>query len=177
MWSKDKIKRVPCPAASLVVPHQLRGAATCFHLSTPFHHGGGGPGNFFGEVALIWRQNLLQKVLPMHWMNINLSVGDHKECISIKPKSNHCLALVTKSLGRWCCWDFNDVAQTSEDVEFTQPILANVEFVKVVTWIVKVVTWICQSCYNIFISRPLPNKTKLKFVQDFEARWMAKSAQ
>ena len=62
------------------------------------------------------------------------------------------------------------MAQTSEDVEFTQPILANVEFVKVVTWIVKVVTWICQSCYNIFISRPLPNKTKLKFVQDFEAR-------
>ena len=55
--------------------------------------------------------------------------------------------------------------------------------VKIYTWIspscymdlskfihrfVEVVTWICQSC-AICISRSLPNKTKLKFDQDFEA--------
>ena len=55
------------------------------------------------------------------------------------------------------------------DAEFTQPLLTNVELN----------CWICQSCYmdlskllNGFvkvgtcISRPLPNKTKLKFDQD-----------
>lgn len=64
------------------------------------------------------------------------------------------------------------------------------EFVKIDTWIllvvlhgfVKVATWICQSCYMEllkllhgfvkavpYISRPLPNKTKLRFDQDFKA--------
>ena len=42
------------------------------------------------------------------------------------------------------------MTQACEDVEFTQPILANVELVDVVTWIVKVVAWICQSCSMYF---------------------------
>ena len=61
------------------------------------------------------------------------------------------------------------MTQACEDVEFTQPILANVELVDVVTWIVKVVAWICQSC-SMYFSPFAKKKTKLKFVQDFEAR-------
>ena len=53
----------------------------------PVPSSGGGPGNSFGEVAFIWRQNILiylkRKVLTMHWMYIYLSVGDHNEYISI----------------------------------------------------------------------------------------------
>ena len=60
------------------------------YLLPSFHpapSSGGGPGNSFGEVAFIWRQNILiylkRKVLTMHWMYIYLSVGDHNEYISI----------------------------------------------------------------------------------------------
>ena len=44
---------------------------------------------------------------------------------------------------------------------------------KLIHGIVKVATWICKSCYmvDLFISHPLPNKTKLKFGQDFKACW------
>ena len=83
----------------------------------------------------------------MHWMNINLSVGDHKECISIKPKSNHCLALVPNRLTDM----FVILDPGPEITEFTQPLLANVELK---SWICKgfhkVDKCICQTCYMYF---------------------------
>ena len=56
----------------------------------------------------------------MHWMYIYLSVGDHNEYISIGPKSDYCLALVPNRL--------TDMFLACEDTEFTEPLLANVEF-------------------------------------------------
>ena len=53
-------------------------------------------------------------------MYIYLSVGDHNEYISIGPKSDYCLALVPNRL--------TDMFLACEDTEFTEPLLANVEF-------------------------------------------------
>ena len=57
-------------------------------------------------------------------------------------------------------------------------------FVKVATWICLSSSWICKNCYLdllrflhgfvkdvLCISRPLPNKTKLKLDQDFSTCW------
>ena len=90
--------------------------------------------------------------------------------IKWKSRSSNCFRQLLGS--RWFLWRV-----ACEDVEFTQPILAHVEFVKVFTWIVKVVTWICQSCYMYSLPFTKQNKTKLKFVQDFQACWLAKRAQ
>ena len=135
----------------------------------PVPSSGGGPGNSFGEVAFIWRQNILiylkRKVLTMHWMYIYLSVGDHNEYISIGldrsqplfyfvPQDSHSQAGSTIldqspiialpwSLTLWltCLWYLTDVTLVCEDTEFTRPLLANVELK----------SWICQCCYKDFL--------------------------
>ena len=63
----------------------------------------------------------------MHWMYIYLSVGDHNEYISIGPKSDYCLALVPNRLTDMFVI-LGPVTLVCEDTEFTQPLLANVEY-------------------------------------------------
>ena len=70
---------------------------------------------------------------------------------------SHCWRIISPVFS---CWDLIDVTLACEDAEFIQLALASfLDLSNLLHGFVKVVT-----C----ISRPLPNKTKLKFDQDFE---------
>jgi len=138
----------------------------------------------FGEFLNI-KVKRLAKIL-WNLMLSNSILSDPSPIIALPCKS------VTHT-SHYCCLYLTDVTLVCEHAWFRQHLLYDVELncwicqswyvdlLKFLRVFVTVLTWICCCCYmNLYkgccmdllyisISRPLPNKTKLKF--DFKAFW------